>query len=146
MRKGVLAFLTAMAVTGTVYAQGAGGQVVSGSKMLKVLFGYPAVAVEDDGTFRQTLDAVAKLDGRKCGKLEAFGWTYDSITKGEEIVDATMQAVQKSGFRIAPIDIKQFEGRQVFPSYAVLGSQNFLIVWTTQKDAATMVACAADKI
>lgn len=155
MIRGALGAITALLFIGTAQAQTTTPQQPAPtpveqarevtSKLAGTTFLYPAFTLADDGMYRDALDAIAGIEKGKCGDVEAYGWTYDSKEKGQAIITATMHDLEKVGYRMKLIPIKQFENKSIFPSYAFGPRDLRLLMWVVDDDAAQMIICDVQK-
>jgi hypothetical protein len=142
MRGGLIGLLAVLALTGAAWAEDAKPDVTAGeSKIADFKFPKPALVLEDDGTYRKALDDVSAQVKLKCGTLEAFGWSYDGIKKGQPLIDATIKAMTDAGYKIKAIAFKPFAGRQAFPGLATGKKRKIVLVWVADAAGATLVMC-----
>jgi len=158
MWRGMIGLLTAVAICGSAQAaetaKGNSGSAAAGastakpaaqtiaeSKVLDIKFPIPGFALADDGTYRSALNLVAESFQESCAAQEAFGWEFGKISTGETIVNATMAAIGQAGYTISPLIMKEFSGKNVFPSSLTKGGRRIALIWATDKETAMMLAC-----
>lgn len=150
MIRGALGAIAALLFIGTAQAQTAAPQPAPApveqakevtSKLAGATFLYPAFTLTDDGMYRDALDAIAGIEKGKCGDVEGYGWTYDSKDIGQAIITATMHDLEKAGYRMTIVPIKEFKDKSVFPSYALGPKNTLLLMWVVDDDASQMIMC-----
>lgn len=104
----------------------------------------PALPVPDDGTFAQFLKTSARDIGRTCGTVESLGWTIDpkAEPKLESIVNATMNALRKSGFKIKEAKPASIKSDSMLGFTADKADKRLLLVWSALgPDAVLLLTC-----
>lgn len=129
----------AAAIVSPAWAQDA--RPVSESKLAGIAFPVAATAIEDDGVFRSTLNAVAALENRTCATVEAFGWRYAQPEAGKYLMDHLIKSLVEAKYKVTELAIKQFENQPVFSATAERENRSLALVQVIENDAATLTLC-----
>jgi hypothetical protein len=145
MRGCVLGVLAVLALAGPAWGEDAAPPMASESKLAGFKFPIPAAPLDDDGTYRATLNGVAAQAKLQCGALEAFGWTYEGADKGQPLVDSTVKAMTGAGYTIKAL--KPPEKSQAFPGLATgKKKKTVVLIWAADPAAATLVMCEGQPV
>jgi hypothetical protein len=146
--KTAAALLTAVMVTGAAAnaappAKKKGDELAVKSTVLGTPFPDKPYVLHDDGAYAEYMDALAKEQGRKCKGLEALGWDLKigDQTRLTQIVDVTMDAVQKDGYKATQIKAKITEGTQAVAINAEKAKKLGLILWAPVGKGVVLLIC-----
>lgn len=120
-------------------------ELAAKSAVLGTAFPDKPFILQDDGIYADYMRAVAAEQGRKCKTLESFGWDLKigDQTRLTQIVDMTMDAVQKDGYKAEQIKAKATEGTQAVVINATKAKKHGLIVWAPVGKGVVLLICDA---
>lgn len=118
-------------------------ELAAKSTVLGTAFPDKPYILHDDGAYAEYMDALAKEQGRKCKGLEALGWDLKIGDQARltQIVDVTMDAVQKDGYKATQIKAKITEGTQAVPINVEKAKKSGLILWAPVGKGVVLLIC-----
>ena len=153
---GLMKWASAVLAAGVVAAGAAHGattaaktkkadELAAKSAVLGTAFPDKPYVLQDDGVYADYMAAVAREHGRKCKALESFGWDLKIGDQARltQIVDVTMDAVQKDGFKAEQISAKAAEGTQAVVINATKAKKQGIIVWAPVGKGVVLLICDA---
>lgn len=155
MRALLLALLVSAALTGPALAQGTTKPApkpsetkAARSPLAGVAFPiqpYPLEATEMYGEF---IGKAAKDNGRRCQGLEVYGWEFKKGDQSRlsEIVDTTMNAVEKGGYKLTQVKAPSLESPNSVPIVGDKAKKRLMMVWAPVADAVMLLICDASAI
>lgn len=122
-----------------------GDELATKSAVLGTAFPDKPFVLQDDGIYTDYMAAVAREHGRKCKTLESFGWDLKVGDQARltQIVDVTMDAVQKDGYKAEQITAKAAEGTQAVVINATKAKKQGIIVWAPVGKGVVLLVCDA---
>lgn len=122
-----------------------GDELATKSAVLGTAFPDKPFILRDDGVYADYMAAIAREHGRKCKTLESFGWDLKVGDQARltQIVDVTMDAVQKDGYKADQITAKAAEGTQAVVINATKAKKQGLIVWAPVGKGVVLLVCDA---
>lgn len=122
-----------------------GDELATKSAVLGTAFPDKPFILHDDGVYADYMGAVAREHGRKCKSLESFGWDLKVGDQARltQIVDVTMDAVQKDGYKAEQIKAKAAEGTQAVVINAAKAKKQGIIIWAPVGKGVVLLVCDA---
>lgn len=98
---------------------------------------------DSSDTYAAFMYAVAKDLGRQCKGLESYGWDLKvgDQSRLTQIVDATMNAVQKDGFKATEVKPKSTEGANTVAIAVEKAKKTGLMLWAPVGKGVVLLVC-----
>lgn len=132
----------AQAATGTQKPKGE--QKAEKSVILGVTFpDKPFPLADDGGTYASFMASAAKDVGRQCKTMESYGWDLKvgDQDRLNQIVDATMNAVQKDGYKAVEVKPQTAEGTNAVAITVDKAKKQAFLLWAPVGKGVVLLIC-----
>ncbi|NYZ13111.1 hypothetical protein HL658_11145 [Azospirillum sp. RWY-5-1] len=156
MRALMLALLVSAALAGPALAQGTAQGTAkpapkpsetkaARSPLAGVAFPIQPYPLEASEMYGEFIGKAAKDNGRRCQGLEVYGWEFKKGDQSRlsEIVDTTMNAVEKSGYKLTQVKAPSLESPNSVPIVGDKAKKRLMMVWAPVADAVMLLICDA---
>ncbi len=121
-------------------------KTMAGSPLAQVPFEDQPFPLQDDGTYKEFLNKIAADVGRRCGKLETYGWEF---RKGDQdrmdhIFQTTMDNFSRAGWVVGQAQSKSVPDPETTVYMAGKENRKLLMLWVPMADAAMLMLCETE--
>lgn len=124
-------------------------RVARGSPVAKIYFAQPALVLDDDGTYAETIRKVGKEVSRECGAVESYGWDFRGKDRelaqqqATAIFQSTMQELEKAGYKLTEKKVRSIPDPETLAFTADRPENRLVLLWSPVQDATLLLICDA---
>lgn len=121
-------------------------KTMAGSPLAQVPFEDQPFPLQDDGTYKEFLNRIASDVGRRCGKLETYGWEFrkGDQDKMDHIFQSTMDNFSRAGWVVGQAQSKSVPDPETTVYMAGKENRKLLMLWVPMADAAMLMLCETE--